>query len=169
MKIYFVQIDNWTTAHFTTAQITFFNCTFQFYNCTNCDQLHVKICPVDLGILRALSNNVCMFLVSAFLLCDCLSVSQSILFMLFMLYYVRLSVCLSVCIQCSVGRGWRIGRVDAFRPKGHGFDFRSSRHTGTLDKSLTHNCLWRFGVKFRHSIRAVSGAPLSSSRLEAAL
>src|SRR6218665_1272308 len=32
---------------FTTAQITFFNCTFQFYNCTNCDQLHVKICPAN--------------------------------------------------------------------------------------------------------------------------
>jgi len=38
-------IDKSTTAHFTTAQITFFNCTFRFYNCTNCDQLHVKICP----------------------------------------------------------------------------------------------------------------------------
>jgi len=23
----------------------FLNCTFQFYNCTNCDQLHAKICP----------------------------------------------------------------------------------------------------------------------------
>jgi len=27
-----------------------------------------------------------------------------------------------------VGRVWRIRRVEAFRPKGHGFDYRSSRH-----------------------------------------
>src|SRR6218665_59112 len=31
-----------------------------------------------------------------------------------------------------VWRVWRIGRVNAFRPKGHGFDFRSSHHVGTL-------------------------------------
>jgi len=31
--------------------------------------------------------------------------------------------------------------VDTFRPKSHGFDFCSSRHVGTLGKSLTHNCL----------------------------
>jgi len=31
------------------------------------------------------------------------------------------------------------------------------------------NTLWRFGVKLRHSIRAVSGAPLSSRGLEEAL
>ena len=48
-----------------------------------------------------------------------------------------------------VGHVWRIGRVDAFLPKGHGFDSRSSRHAGTLGKSFTHNCLFRFGVKFR--------------------
>ena len=58
---------------------------------------------------------------------------------------------------------WRIGRVDAFRPKGHGFDSPSSRHVGTLGKSLTHNWVWRFGMKFRNSIRAVLGAPLCSS------
>src|SRR6218665_484248 len=68
-----------------------------------------------------------------------------------------------------VGRGWRIGRVDAFRPKGIGFDCRSSRHVGTLGKSLTHSCLWRSGVKLRHSIRAVSGALLSRIRLKEAL
>ena len=61
------------------------------------------------------------------------------------------------------GRVWSIGRVDTFRLKGHGFDSRSSHHVGTLGKSFTHRCLWRFGVKFRHSIRAVSGAPLSST------
>ena len=70
-----------------------------------------------------------------------------------------------------VGRVWRIGRVDAFRPKGHGFDSRSSRHVSTLGKSFIYSYLWRFGVKFRHSIRAVSEAPLSSrpSGLEEAL
>ena len=66
-------------------------------------------------------------------------------------------------------RGWRIGRVDAFRPKGHGFDSRSSRHVATFGKSFTRSCLWRFGVKFGHSICAESGAPLSSSGLEEAL
>ena len=30
-------------------------------------------------------------------------------------------------------------------------------------------CLWHFVVKLRHSIRAVSGAPLSSNGLEEAL
>jgi len=29
--------------------------------------------------------------------------------------------------------------------------------------------IWRFGVKLRHNIRAVSGAPLSSSGIEEAL
>jgi len=46
---------------------------------------------------------------------------------------------------------------------------RSIRHAGTLGKSLTRSCLWRFNVKLRHSIPAVSGAPLSSSGLEEAL
>ena len=68
-----------------------------------------------------------------------------------------------------MGRAWRIGRVDAFSQKGHGFDSRSSRHVGTLGKSFIHSCLWRFGMKFRHSIRAVSGAPLSSNGIEEAL
>ena len=45
MRINFMPIDKSTTAHLTTAQITFFNCTFRVYNCTSCDQLHVKICP----------------------------------------------------------------------------------------------------------------------------
>src|SRR6218665_1689166 len=62
----------------------------------------------------------------------------------------------------NTGRVWRTGRVDAFRPKGHGFDSRFSHHVVTLGKSFTHSCLWRIGVKFRHSIRAVPEAPLSS-------
>ena len=67
------------------------------------------------------------------------------------------------------GTWWSFGRVDALHPKGHGFDSRFSRHVGTLGKFLTHSCLWLFGVKFRVSIRAVSGAPLRSRRLEEAL
>src|SRR6218665_3585341 len=72
-----------------------------------------------------------------------------------------------ILINC--GTWWRFGRVDHFRAKGHGFDSRSSRQVGTFGKFLTHNCLWRFGVKFRHSIRSVSGAPLRSRGLEEAL
>ena len=68
-----------------------------------------------------------------------------------------------------VGHVWLIGRDDTFRPKGHGFDSRSSRHVGTLGKFLTHNYLWRFGVKLRHSICAMSVAPMSSSGLEEVL
>ena len=69
-------------------------------------------------------------------------------------------------IPVFVGRGWHIGRVDAFRPKGHGFDSRSSRHVGTF----THSCLWCLRVKLWHSIRAVSRVPLrSNSGLEGAL
>jgi len=36
-------------------------------------------------------------------------------------------------------------------------------------KSFTRSCLWRFRVKLQHSIRAVSGEPLSSSRFEEVL
>jgi len=62
-----------------------------------------------------------------------------------------------------------IDRFGTFHTKGHGFETRPSRHLGTLGKSFTHDCMWRFGVKFRHCIRAASGAPLSSSGLEEAL
>src|SRR6218665_1868656 len=64
---------------------------------------------------------------------------------------------------------WRIDRVEAFQPEDCGFESRSSRHKGTLRKSLTHSCLWRFSVKLRHSICAVSGTLLSRSGLEEAL
>ena len=62
-----------------------------------------------------------------------------------------------------------IGRFYAFQPKGRGFESRSSRHIETLGKSFTLSCLWRFGVKLQHCIRAVSGALPSSSGLEEAL
>ena len=45
---------------------------------------------------------------------------------------------------------WRIGRVDAFRPEGRGFEgfkFRSSRHVRILGKSFTCCCLY----KLQHS------------------
>ena len=61
------------------------------------------------------------------------------------------------------------GGSSAFRPKGHRFESRSSCHSGTLGKSFTRSCLWRFGVKLRHKIRAVSGVPLSSRGLAEAL
>ena len=71
--------------------------------------------------------------------------------------------------QYMCGAWWLIGRFDAFRPKGRRFESRSSRHVGTLDKSFTRNCLWRFDVKLRHSSHAVSGTPLISSGFEEAL
>src|SRR6218665_880587 len=67
------------------------------------------------------------------------------------------------------GTWCRIGWVDSFQPKGGGFESRPSRHLGTLGKFLTQSCLWRFGVKLRHIIRAVSGALLNRSGLEGAL
>ena len=49
----------------------------------------------------------------------------------------------------SVGHVWSIGRVDAFRPKGHGFDSRSSRRNlGQVLNSQLPVALWR---EFRHS------------------
>ena len=67
------------------------------------------------------------------------------------------------------GAWWLGGMFDALGPEGHRFESQSSQPAGTQSKSFTHSCLWRFGVKFRHSIRAVSGAPLSSSGLEEVL
>ena len=67
------------------------------------------------------------------------------------------------------GTWWRFDRVNALHPKGYGFDSRCSRHVGKLGKSFIHSCLWRFSVKFRHSICAVSGALLSGRGLEEAL
>src|SRR6218665_1178458 len=64
---------------------------------------------------------------------------------------------------------WRIGRVVTLRPKGCGFESRSSRHVVTLGKSFTRSCLLCFSVKLRHSICAVLGAPMSSRGFEEAL
>ena len=81
--------------------------------------------------------------------------------------FVFVCVCVHLCVYivcvCTIVLAWRrIGRVEAFWPEGRGFESRSSRHVGTLGK-------WRFGVKLRHGIRAVSGALLSSRGLEEAL
>ena len=62
----------------------------------------------------------------------------------------------------TCGVWWFIGRFVPFCPKGCGFESLSSHHVGTLGKSFTCSCLWCFDVKLRHSIHAVSGAPLSS-------
>ena len=47
---------------------------------------------------------------------------------------------------------WHIGWGDTFQPEGRGFESRSRSHVRTLGKYLTCICLWRFGVKLRHSI-----------------
>ena len=36
--------QNMTIGQLTMQQLHIVHCTFRFYNCTNCDQLHVKIC-----------------------------------------------------------------------------------------------------------------------------
>src|SRR6218665_1484310 len=50
-------------------------------------------------------------------------------------------IVISALIVISCGAWWHTGRVDAFRPEGRGFEYRSSRHVGTLGKSFTCNCL----------------------------
>src|SRR6218665_1182023 len=65
------------------------------------------------------------------------------------------------------GAWWLIGRFEVFRLKGRWFESPSGRHVGILGKSFTQS-LWHFGTKLPHSIRAVSGAPLSRSGLEKA-
>ena len=89
-------------------------------------------------------------------------------------YYINLLhyyiiVLLHYSILHYFGAWWVIDRFIAFHPNGRGFESRSSRYIGTLGKSFTRSCLWRFGVKLRHSIRAVSGATLNSSGLDKAL
>jgi len=64
-----------------------------------------------------------------------------------------------------------VKKIDTFQPEGCGFESRSSRHVGTLGKSLTCSCLWRFGVKLRHMYPCSVGSAsevLSSSGLEEA-
>ena len=37
--------------HLTMQQLHILQYTFRFYNCTNCDQLHVKICPAKMVLI----------------------------------------------------------------------------------------------------------------------
>ena len=71
---------------------------------------------------------------------------------------------MKVAVASDILRGmvahWEIRRLSS---EGCGFKSCYSRHIGTMGKSFTRSCLWRLGVKLRHSIRAVLGAPLSSS------
>src|SRR6218665_3704549 len=62
-------------------------------------------------------------------------------------FVLALLIITFMCYLC--GAWWRIDRVDALRPKGHRFYSRSSHHIGTLGKSFTNSCPWRFGVKSR--------------------
>jgi len=55
------------------------------------------------------------------------------------------------CMPIYVGRVGSLADSSSIVWEGRGFESRSVRHVGTLNKSCTHNCLWRFGVKFRHS------------------
>ena len=52
---------------------------------------------------------------------------------------IRLHSSNAVTAWC--GSWWRLGWVDYFQPEGRGFDSRSCRHVGTLDKSFTYSCL----------------------------
>ena len=103
----------------------------------------------------------------------CLSVCLSVCLSIWLSIYICLSACVSIRpvsdIVSDIFLGaeffilefpsriysscslicWSIGRVEAFRPEGRGFESRSSRHVGTLGMSLTCSCLWRFGVKLR--------------------
>src|SRR6218665_39138 len=56
---------------------------------------------------------------------------QLIFYKIAALLWWRLNV-MSHCVAL-----WHIGWVDAFRPEGRGFEFRSSRHVGSLGKSFT--------------------------------
>ena len=42
------------------------NCTFRFYNCTNCNQLHVKICPEEEQSVKLVLRRLCVRSVSDF-------------------------------------------------------------------------------------------------------
>ena len=64
---------------------------------------------------------------------------------------------------------WLTGRFNDFHPKGRRFESRPSGHVGTLGKSFTRSCLWRFGMKPLHSNHAVLGALMNSSGFEEVL
>ena len=129
-------------------------CSLQF-SYTSCLQWFTQILKQVRSLLTHRSSSFTFYVFVHVELCIC--------YVMFMLYYVYI-------LLYYVGHVWHISRVDAFRPKGHGFDSRSSRHVGTLGKSFTHSCLWRFCVNsFQHSFLPVLRVPLSRSGLEEAL
>ena len=88
-------------------------------------------------------------------------------------YYRGLLVKYTQTFECFCSHDLGILRISkkifTFQPECRGFESSSSRPVGTLGKSLTRSCLWRFGVKLRHSNRAVSGTLPSGSGLKEAL
>src|SRR6218665_402308 len=54
----------------------------------------------------------------------------------------------------NYGAWWLIGRFTAFCPKGREFESPSTHNLWTLGRYFIRSCLWRFGVKLQHSIRA---------------
>src|SRR6218665_3398945 len=52
----------------------------------------------------------------------------------------------SIQYPADMGHGGSVVRFGAFCLEGRRFESRSSRHVGTLGKSFTHSCMWRFGV-----------------------
>ena len=73
----------------------------------------------------------------------------------------NLKLICSICI--CVGRGGSLVAAPFVRRVACS---HSCRHIVTLGKSFTCSCLWRFGTKPRHSIRAMLRVPLSTSGLE---
>ena len=64
-----------------------------------------------------------------------------------------LGIVLPICRTWSLG-----GKFGALSPEGRRFESHASRHVGTLGKFFTLSCLFRFGMKLRHSNDAVVGS-----------
>ena len=54
----FTTAQNLAIGQLTMQQMHILHCTFRFYDFTNCDQLHVKICPVE-EVPRFSTNQGC--------------------------------------------------------------------------------------------------------------
>src|SRR6218665_1843245 len=89
----------------TMQQLHILHYTFRVYNCTNCDQLHVKICPVEVMscphyvVYPAYSGFLFVFLSVKPSIClsVCLSVRPSVHLSIYQ--SIRLSVYLSICLS----------------------------------------------------------------------
>src|SRR6218665_1210818 len=49
----------WQIGQLTMQQLHVLYCSFRFYNCTNCDQLHTKICPARTHTATAAKCQLC--------------------------------------------------------------------------------------------------------------